>query len=243
VPGVGLQLYTIRDECDRDLEHAISRVGELGYAGVELHSLYGRPAGDVRALLDGAGLEPVAMHAGLPALEDELPRLVDEAGALGIERLVLAWIEPDAGALARIAAAAAAVRGAGLSFGFHNHWLELERQADGGTFLDALRGLPADDLFLELDLGWIWHAGADPIAELERTRGRCPLVHLKDYASREGRDDVPVGDGLVGYERVVPAAVDAGAEWLLVEEDEVGDRPFEALARSLAAVERFLGAA
>ena len=78
--------------------------------------------------------------------------------------------------------------------------------------------------------------------ELERTSGRCPLVHLKDYASREGRDDVPVGDGLVGYERVVPAAVRAGAEWLLVEEDEVGDRPFEALARSFAAVERFLAA-
>ena len=95
MPRVGLQLYTIRDECDRDLEHAIARVGELGYAGVELHSLYDRPADELRRLLDGAGLEPVAMHAGLPALETELPRLVDEAGALGIERLVLAWIEPD----------------------------------------------------------------------------------------------------------------------------------------------------
>ncbi len=240
MPRVGLQLYTIRDECDRDLEHAIARVGELGYAGVELHSLYDRPADELRRLLDGAGLEPVAMHAGLPALETELPRLVDEAGALGIERLVLAWIEPDGDALGRISAAATGVREAGLSFGFHNHWLELEPQADGRTFLDALRELPADDLFLELDLGWIWHAGADPLAELERTSGRCPLVHLKDYASREGRDDVPVGDGLVGYERVVPAAVRAGAEWLLVEEDEVGDRPFEALARSFAAVERFL---
>jgi len=53
---------------------------------------------------------------------------------------------------------------------------------------------------------------------------------------------VPVGDGVVGYDRIVPAAVAAGAEWLLVEEDEVGSEPFEALARSLAAVERFLAA-
>ena len=37
-----------------------------------------------------------------------------------------------------------------------------------------------------------------------RRAGRCPLVHVKDYASREGRDDVPVGDGIVGYERVHP---------------------------------------
>jgi sugar phosphate isomerase/epimerase len=242
VPRIGLQLYTIRDECERDLEHAIARVGELGYAGVELHSLYGRDARAVRALLDGAGLEAVALHAGLAALQAELPRLVDEAKALGTQRLVLAWIEPGEGALESIASAAAEVRAAGLAFGFHNHWLELEPQADGRTFLDALRTLPADELFFELDLGWIWHAGADPEAELARTSGRCPLVHVKDYANREGRDDVPVGDGIVGYEHVVPAAVRAGAEWLLVEEDEVGDRPFEALARSVAAVERYLAA-
>ena len=30
----------------------------------------------------------------------------------------------------------------------------------------------------------------------------------------------PVGDGSVGYERIAPAAIAAGAEWLLVEQDE-----------------------
>jgi sugar phosphate isomerase/epimerase len=241
VPRVGLQLYTIRDECDRDLEGSIAKVGALGYAGVELHTLYGREASEVRQLLERHELEPVALHTGLPELETEVQRLVDEAAVLGLDRLVLAWIEPAADSLERIAEAAATVREAGLSFGFHNHWLELEPRAEGGTFLDALRTLPADDLFFELDLGWIWQAGADPETELGRTTGRCPLVHVKDYASRGSRDDVPVGDGVVGYDRLVPAAVAAGAEWLLVEEDEVGDAPFEALARSLAAVELFLG--
>lgn len=237
--GVGVQLYTIRDECERDFAGAIARVGELGYDGVELFNLHGRDAADVRVLLDDAGLAAAGMHAGLEALETELARLVDELGELGTDRLVLSWIEPGDGAVERLTAVGAAVRAAGLSFGFHNHWLELEPQPDGRTFLDALRDVPADELFLELDLGWIWHAGADPLEQLELTNGRCPLVHLKDYASREGRDDVPVGDGVVGYERIVPAALRAGTEWLIVEEDEVGDRPYDALARSLAAARRF----
>lgn len=237
--GVGVQLYTIREECERDFAGAIARVGELGYDGVELYSLHGRDAADVRALLDDAGLAVAGMHAGLEALETELPRLAGELAALGADRLVLSWIEPADGAVERIEAVGAAVREAGLSFGFHNHWLELEPRADGRTFLDALRELPAGELFLELDLGWIWQAGADPLEQLELTAGRCPLVHLKDYARREDRDDVPVGDGIVGYERIVPAALRAGAEWLIVEEDEVGDRPYEALARSLAAARRF----
>jgi len=134
------------------------------------------------------------------------------------------------------------VRDAGLRLGFHNHWSELRPLDGGATFLDLLRRLPEDLLWLELDLGWIWHTGTDPIAELERTDGRCPLVHVKDYASREDRDDVPVGDGVVGYELVLPAALKAGAEWLIVEEDEVGDDPFGAVERSLLAVRRIVAA-
>jgi sugar phosphate isomerase/epimerase len=239
VAGVGVQLYTIRDECERDFAGAIAQVGELGYDGVELFNLHGHDAADVRALLDEAGLAAAGMHAGLEALETEPARLVEELAAIGTDRLVLSWIEPGDGAVERLRAAGSAVREAGLSFGFHNHWLELEPQADGRTFLDALRDVPADELFLELDLGWIWQAGADPLEQLELTSGRCPLVHLKDYASRDGRDDVPIGDGVVGYERIVPAALRAGAEWLIVEEDEVGDRPYDALARSLAAARLF----
>jgi sugar phosphate isomerase/epimerase len=140
----------------------------------------------------------------------------------------------------RIEAVAQAARELGLRLGFHNHWSELKPLDGGATFLDLLRELDPELLWLELDLGWVWHAGGDPLAELEATRGRCPLVHVKDYRSREGRDDVPVGDGIVGYDRVVPAALAAGAEWLVVEQDSVGAEPFAAVERSLNALRAIL---
>jgi sugar phosphate isomerase/epimerase len=178
-------------------------------------------------------------------MENELPELADELRVYGVDRVAIAWIDPEALAdpgpiVERFAAAAAAAQDAGLRLGFHNHWSEVAPLAGGATFLDLLRELPPELLWLELDLGWVWHAGGDPLAELEATKGRCPLVHVKDYRSRESRDDVPIGDGIVGYDRVIPAAIEAGAGWLIVEEDDVGPNPFGAVARSLEAVRRIV---
>src|SRR5581483_10391796 len=223
---VALQLYTIRDECARDLAGTIRRVGEIGYDGVELF-----PLGDahdpeqIHALVQEAGLAVAGRHAGLDSVENELPALTAELRRYGTDHLAISWVDPDA-------------RDEGLHLGFHNHWSEVKPLAGGKTFLDLLRELPEDELWLELDLGWIWQGGSDPIGELQKTRGRCPLVHVKDYASREGRDDVPVGTGVVGYDRILPVAVESGAEWLIVEEDDVGGDPYGAIATSLEAVRR-----
>ena len=236
-------LYTIRDECERDLEGTLRRVAELGYEGVELWQLHGHDVERVRGWLDELGLVAAGRHASIEALEHELATLTEELAVLGTDRVALSWIEPTRDAVERIAAVAETARTAGLSLGFHNHAAELQPVgAAGESFLDLLRALPPELLWLELDLGWVWHGGADPIDELRKTAGRCPLVHVKDFVGRVTREDVPVGDGAVGYERVLPLAVDAGAEWLLVEEDDVEGPPFEAVGRSLEAVRRMLAA-
>ena len=38
---VALMLYTVRDECARDLEGVLKSVAEIGYEGVELFDLHG----------------------------------------------------------------------------------------------------------------------------------------------------------------------------------------------------------
>ena len=92
-------------------------------------------------------------------------------------------------------------------------------------------------VFLELDAGWAWYAGVDPLTLI----GRGPLVHIKDFRVRGERSFCPVGDGVVGFERVIPAAVGAGVEWLIVEQDEAQGSELDAARRSLAAVIMMLG--
>ncbi len=243
---VGLQLYTLRDECARDLEGVLRAVAEIGYDGVELFDLHGHDAGQVRAWLDELGLVAAGRHAGLNALDTQLPALAEELRTLGCERIALSWIDPPASSdaaraiVARIGGIAREVSDHGLSFGFHNHWAELAELDDADTLLDKLRALPAELLWLELDLGWVWEAGADPVAELERTAGRCPLVHVKDFRARGSRVDCPVGEGDVGYDRVLPVAVRAGAEWLVVEQDNPEAPALAAVERSFDAVQRML---
>ena len=243
---VGLMLYTVRDECARDLEGVLRSVAEIGYDGVELFDLHGHDASQVRHWLDGFGLVAAGRHAGLNALETQLPALAEELRTLGTNRIALSWIDPpessdDARAIvARIADIARRAGDRGLRFGFHNHWGELAELDDADTLLDKLRALPAELLWLELDLGWVWEAGTDPVAELERTAGRCPLVHVKDFRARGSRIDCPVGDGEVGYEQVLPVAVRSGAEWLVVEQDNPDAPALAAVERSFAAVQRML---
>jgi sugar phosphate isomerase/epimerase len=240
VARVGLMLYTVREDCARDFEGTLRAVASLGYEGVEVYDLHGHDATVVRGWLDELGLVACGRHAGLDALESQLPELAAECAVLGIERLVLSWIEApvstdEAKEMAeRLTATARRAAEVGLRFGFHNHDGEVRPLDGGSSFLDEL--LAGDELFLELDLGWAWYAGVDPTTLLDRARGRCPLVHVKDFASREGREFRPVGEGAIDYQRIIPAAIEAGVEWLLVEQDETDGPALEAAERSLAAV-------
>ena len=226
---VGLQLYTIRDECARDFESALRSVAVLGYDGVELYDLHGRDAQEVRELLDELGLEVAGRHV---MADTDLDAVAEEMRILGTDRVALAWIDPpDSAGSARAAAELVADRAAraeqvGLRYGFHNHWAEFE-SFDGVRAFDLIAELP---VWLELDLGWAWWAGEDPVELLERYAGRTPLVHVKELRERGTREFCPVGEGGVGYARVLPAA---DAEWLIVEQDVIDGDPYEAVRRSL----------
>jgi sugar phosphate isomerase/epimerase len=243
---IGLMLYTVRVESARDLEGTLRAVAGMGYEGVELFDLHGHEPRHIRRWLDELGLLAAGRHASLDAIETKLSRLAAEAETLGTQRVVLAWVEPpasvgEAQALAdRIGNAAEKAAALGLELGFHNHDGELRPLQDGRSFLDRLLDLP---IFLELDLGWAWWAGVDPVDLLELTGGRVPLVHVKDFVTRSERAFCPVGDGGVGYDYVAPAAVAAGVEWLLVEQDEADGSALEAARRSLAALTPMLEAA
>ena len=237
---VGLMLYSVREACARDFEATLREVAAMGYEGVELFDLHGREPAEVAGWLGGLGLPACGRHASLDAVESQLDELAEEASAIGWRRLVVSWLDPSQlgdESLQRLAAAARAAADRGLELGFHNHDGELRPLADGTTFLDRLLELP---LFLELDLGWAWWGGVDPQELLERARGRGPLVHVKDFRTRGERSFCPVGDGAVGYERVAPAAVRAGVEWLLVEQDETDGPELDAARRSLVALELML---
>jgi sugar phosphate isomerase/epimerase len=235
---LAVQLYTLRTI---DAVAALPVLAAQGYEAVEL---YARPdsAVEFARRLDDAGLEACGWHVGLERFDGEFSDVVEQARILSMPRLVVPWAEQPlnrAGAEAlaqRLGALRERVASAGFPLGYHNHGHELEPLADGTVTLDVLAEVGG--LELELDLGWLWVAGEDPVARLAKHAGRVPLVHAKDFADRE--TSVPVGEGAVGYDRIVPAARDAGVEWLIVEQEEHAGDPLGSTARSAEALRRLL---
>jgi len=240
---IGLMLYSVRRACADDFQATLGTVAAMGYAGVEVFDLHGHAVADVRGWLDRDGLEVCGLHATLDAVEADLAGLAVTAKALGTSRLVVSWVSPPTSAADvasirdRLETATAAASSVGLTLGFHNHDSELRRFGDDLSLLEQLLA-EMPQLELELDLGWVWFAGVDPVGLVTRATGRAPLV-----LNREEHSYCPVGDGAVGYDVVAPAAVAAGVDWLLVEQDEVEGPELDAAARSLAALASFVAGA
>jgi len=233
-PRIALMLYTVRDQAAADLRAVLESCRQWGCDGVEFAGLQGHDAATVRAWLDGLGLECASMHVGLADLDSDIARVADDAKTLGTTRVVMPWVPAPqstveaADVVARVRRAAVALRGDGIALGYHNHDFEFARFSDGTRMWDAV--LAATELFIEPDVGWLWFAGLDPAAELLSLSGRVPLIHAKDFASREKPHRFcPTGTGAVPMQSAIAAAIRAGAEWLIAEQDQADD-PMRAAA-------------
>src|SRR6266571_2187668 len=70
-----LQLYSVRNECAKDLDGTVAAVAKMGYKAVEFAGYYGRDAKALRKLLDDTGLKCCGTHIGIDALlGDQLPK-------------------------------------------------------------------------------------------------------------------------------------------------------------------------
>jgi len=79
-PGISLQLYSIRKDCQNNFDKALERVAKMGFDAVEFagyHNYNNNPKG-LRTRLDGLGLKVAGTHIGTGTLTgDNLKRTID----------------------------------------------------------------------------------------------------------------------------------------------------------------------
>ncbi|GLX66998.1 sugar phosphate isomerase [Paenibacillus glycanilyticus] len=237
-PKVGIQLYTLRDETEKDLLGTIRKVAEMGYEAVEFAGFYNTPAEQLKALLDELQLDAPSAHIGLNFNEPEklaadLQVQIDYAKTLGLTYIVVPSAplpeeptEVDVHNLARILEQAGKqVTAAGLKFGYHNHAFEF-KPVNGKPVIDHLLELvPAEYLIAEFDLGWVHYAGYTPAEYVQKYEGRVPLAHFKDFAS--GRSDTEVGKGSVDLKSVLDISEECGIRYCIVEQEQFANSSLE----------------
>ena len=234
----GLQLYTVRELLEKDFAGTLEAVAALGYREVQVSPRAGHTPSTIRKLLDDAGLICPSLHFDMrSSLEAE----IEAAGILGAQTVFLSAPMQvfiiEAGQFKGIRTdvtldewrAIADVLNetgrqfaqAGLSYGYHNHAFEFA-PIDGVVPFDLLlERTDSATVAIELDLGWLQVAGADPLQYIERYPGRFPVCHVKDVLA-DG-SFVDPGAGTVDFARTFAHAKQAGLEHFFVEHDTSQD--------------------
>jgi sugar phosphate isomerase/epimerase len=188
-PGIALQAYTVREDLARDLAGTVAAIARMGYPALQMAWFSFEPeTADLRRLLDDVGLRVAGCHVFLEELERRLEFEVERCLALGTPDVIIPWLRPERRTGYRrlaelINALGARCKALGAQLHYHNHEFEYERE-DGRRAIDILLGA-TDPLLVkfEPDVYWITVAGADPVEELRRYAGLCPIIHLKDMTN------------------------------------------------------------
>jgi len=251
IQKIGLELYTVRAALDKDFAATIARVAKVGYKEVELAQFFAHlpefnpSPKEARKILDDNGLASPVSHVPYSALSPEnLPKVIDGAKILGhsyivnpsIDRAVLK--EPDGWkrAAENFNRAGETTKKADIQLGYHNHVEEFKPLPDGKLPYDVLLAETDPKLLkMEMDIGWIHEAGADPIAYFEKYPGRFPLVHVKDFD--KDRNMVDVGKGEIDWKTIFKKADVAGIKHYFVEFDNPKD-PFASIQASFEYLEK-----
>ena len=246
---LGIQLWTVKSEAEKDLEGTLRKVYAAGFRDIEFAGYYGKSPADLGKLMRDIGLTPVSTHAGAADIAKNGDQIIADAKALGLKYVVCSspMVSPEKDKLPweeRMKAVdlndwkwnaelfnkfGKQVSEAGMVFGYHNHSAEFKK-FDGKTALDHLFGMtdPAH-VKVQLDVGWVTVAGEDPIALLNKYKGRVVSLHVKDVAKRgaDGKEpaSVAVGEGVVDWKKVIGTAKANGVKHYFYEQEEPFTRP------------------
>jgi sugar phosphate isomerase/epimerase len=244
---VGLQLYTLRDQMEKDLPGTLERVARIGYKEVEFAGYFGRSPREIHELLERYKLRAPSSHVPYPTDRGAWQKTVDDAKTAGHTYVTVAWTPDEKrnqpGGFKAVAdefnKAGEVARKAGLRFAYHNHDYELKAPNGGALpFVTLLENTDPKLVTYEMDLYWMVKGGADPIEYFKTYPGRFTLVHVKDATPAPERNMADVGTGTIPFPKIFgyDAAHGAHIAHAFVERDDATKLPdpFASVATSYA---------
>lgn len=192
---VGLILYSVRDEMEKDPIGTVKKVGEMGYRFVETcnHNAtvdpgcgFGVPAEELKAAFDAFGTKVISTHI-FPIEEADISKVVAYNKTIGNDKLVnpmgsFSTYDDLMRQCETFNALGKRLREDGITFLYHNHHMEF--RTFHGKMIEEILMENTDPAYLsfELDTFWTMRAGLDPVDVMKKMGSRIKLVHQKDFA-------------------------------------------------------------
>ena len=230
----GIQMYSVRDLTEKNMDEALRQVSELGYKFVEFAGFFGIPAEEIKAMLDKYGLKVSGTHTGWKEIAEHFEETVAYHKAIGNKNIIipgadLSTREKLDALIALINEAQPKLKEAGIALGYHNHSHEFIETAYGAHIHEELEA--RTQVEFEIDTYWAYVAGLDPIALLERLGDRVRVIHLKDgFADGRG---MALGEGTAPVAAVRDYATAHGLA-MVVESETCNPTGIEEVGRCMA---------
>lgn len=258
----GLQVYTVREQFEKDPGGTLKKIAEVGYKELELYS---QTLLDHTREINDLGMKVISTHFlpgyvtgmwdavkqfGIPKPTDTVDDIIEACARNEVKYMGISILFPDEHKtfddFKRFAEKANAVgekaKAAGVQLYYHNHSFEFE-PLNGTTPLEAMEAAFDKELVkLELDVFWTTVSGNDPAEWIRKLAGQIKMLHLKDLKAGTPKDyttfQVPpeafmaLGDGVVDFRKVLEAAHETNIPYAFVEQDHSAIDPFESITRS-----------
>lgn len=227
---IAVQMYTLRDH--GTLDEQLAAVQAAGVTAVETVGMQETDAETLKAALKAHDIEAISTHAQLDNLRGDLDAVIAFNKAIGNDVITVPYLAEeqrptDAAGWTELGQELATISDAlddqDMTLAYHNHDFEMV-EFDGRTALEILFEAAGDDVMAELDLAWVARGGLDPVEYLGRFDDRVFAIHAKDNAPEGEAEDErgfkALGEGVLDWDAILPAAEEAGAEWYIIEHDQ-----------------------
>jgi sugar phosphate isomerase/epimerase len=243
---VGLQLYSVREQCAKDLPGTLAAVAKMGYKGVEFAGYYGRDAKTLRQLLDDNGLKCCGTHTGLDTLlGDNLPKTIEFNQTLGNKFLIVPGL-PGERTQSRQAWQQTAdlfneladkVKKHKMRVGYHNHTIEF-KELDGEQPWDTFFGRTKKEVVMQFDTGNAMQGGGDATVYLKKYPGRAATVHVKPFSKAKG--NALMGDDELPWKEIFRLCETTGrTEWYIIEYESDAYPPLISVEKTMEVMKKW----
>lgn len=235
------QMYSVKDQCEKDFPGAIRQIAAIGYDGIELAGYYEETPETIKDLISELNLEVLSAHVSLEALRNDLVNQISALKLLGAKYIVCPFSEARSLESAdqigqELKEIGKTCQEHGLPLLYHNHAHELS--GSGQHPLDRLFDVAGEVLMQEPDVYWLAYGGVDPIPYLKAHEARCKVIHLKQMADQESKKNVVAGAGYLPFKEMMATFKDA---YFIYEQEHFETDSMTGMAQAYETLRAYFG--
>ena len=241
---VGLQLYSVRDKMEKDMDATLKAVKDAGYDCVEFAGFFDKKPKEVKALLEKYNLSCYSIHHNVAEFLGDVEKGLEYIKELGVKYFAIPHYSIDEyltnwdETIEKFKNLEKILSDNNVQLLYHNHDFEFTK-VDGEYIIDKLyKEIPG--MSPEFDVCWVEYGGENACEYLKKYSDKIDVIHFKDFDCKElaggpvyeliGVDSKakkednefkfkPLGRGRQNWDAIIETAKEIDAEIIIVEQD------------------------